>query len=115
MNTECVVCMDEKVCLIISCLHSICKSCYIKSGNTTCPCCRKEIHDEIDEETRDLANFVIEQNKSYKKLEDDYSALEDERDDIHDLLIETNHALITVMRKAKRGLNYNSRPQIKLI
>jgi hypothetical protein len=107
---ECVVCENQN-CLSISCGHQICKSCYIKSGKTTCPCCRKEIHEEIDEETRDLANFVIQMNKDKAEADEEFDIREDELIEQIQMLGEENLFLKTVIRKMKRGLY--QRPKVK--
>ena len=109
--SECVVCCDTKPCLSISCQHSICSSCYIKCGNTTCPCCRKEIHEELPAEVKDLAEFVKEQNKKYQLLEEEKDL---EYDELYEEFYSMYQELLirrAQVRKAKRG--FNLKPQIK--
>ena len=110
--SECVVCMESKTCLNISCNHCVCSSCYIKSGNKTCPCCRKEIHDGLPEEVRDLAEFVLEQNKKYKLMEEEKDL---EYDELYEEFYSMYQELLlrrAQVRKAKWGLKL--KPQVKI-
>lgn len=78
---DCLICCEEKDCLIFSCKHSVCRLCYIKTGKTTCPFCRKEVIDELDNETRDLTKYVIDLNKNNTEMEEDRDIALNEADE----------------------------------
>lgn len=81
---ECKVCYEEKKCMTFSCNHSVCKICYIKSGKTTCPFCRKEVITELDEETQELTKYVQSLNKEQTNLEEEVNIATYEADELEE-------------------------------
>lgn len=67
-SDECCICMDLKAEVILSCVHSFCKTCIENwSGvNNTCPICRDELHGNRDywelpepPSRTEIGNFVL--------------------------------------------------------
>lgn len=124
---ECVVCCEERECLKFSCKHSVCKVCFIKTAMETCPFCRKNVINDVDDDTRELTRFIIESNKKLSATEeelseaiDDANHAEDEMDIVYEKYMEMRRKYINLRvslrasKKPSTSLIYHKKQQDQL-
>lgn len=59
MSIECCVCLEEKKCLNIQCKHPLCKDCFERLIQKSCPLCRRNII-ILENKLKKFFNILVE-------------------------------------------------------
>lgn len=67
-NEDCFICLESKKLEVLSCGHSLCSSCLIKTASYSCPFCRKNISGELSSDIVSLIQYIQLKDKQIGQL-----------------------------------------------